>query len=211
MNHQAAIAVEVFTFAGDDDLRVRHFGGNEWLGADEVFQSLVFPDAPEEQNRGFLVVRRRAIRRTAEADVRDNVHDLGGKSALPDKNLLHLLRVHDQPRSPPKTEVHDRLRRFPRDPVADVVARVVCRHDERIPSQEWQDRVEPEVPVLQVNDIRGERVDLTDQRAAEEELTPWMTQPRLVKRVKRDLRIEFREIRRRHVARQHEQHRRETG
>ena len=90
-----------------------------------------------------------------------------------------------------------------------MVARVVCGHDERIPSQERQERVEPQVPVLQVNDIRGERLELSDQLAAEEELTAWLTQPRLVKGVKIDLRIEFREIRRRHVLRQQEQHRRQ--
>ena len=96
MNHQAAIPAEVFALAGDDDCRVRQFSRDERLRTNEVFQSLVVPDAAEEQNRLVRLARPRAIRRTLQADVRDNIHVVRRDPALADDDLLHLFRVHDE-------------------------------------------------------------------------------------------------------------------
>ncbi len=158
VGHQPAIVVEIFASPANDDLGRRDASVDDRLGANEKLQPLVLPNAAEKQNircGGFVGNRRRRIRR-AQRDVGHEIHAVGRKFQLIDDAIAYVLRVNDQPIRSAVAVVKDALRRLARCGVARVVAGVVDGGHQWKTPQQRQPQVEPQVAVVEVNDIRLE-------------------------------------------------------
>ena len=78
--------------------------------------------------------------------------------------------------------------------IADVVARVVNRHHDRIGLQPGQCEIEPEMSILEMDHIRPKTANLLQQSGDDCELPQWLPQPRLFKRPVSDGRVQQRLI-----------------
>ena len=124
-----------------------------------------------------------------------DMNELRTNPALIDEHPLQRLSMDDELGRTPITKIHDRLWSLLRGRVAGVVPRVVDGQNQREPSQEWKETVEPQVTLLKVNHIRIECLDASDEVPAGAKLADRLSQARLVETLNAHSGIEGRDPR----------------
>jgi len=81
-------------------------------------------------------------------------------------------------------KIHNHLRRLLRTPIADVVPGVVNREHQGIPRQQWQCKVEPQMPMLRMDHIWIEVPDVLKNCVDHPNLLQGLTESRLTEGLK---------------------------
>ena len=100
--------------------------------------------------------------------------------------VLDLLGVSDQRVRSSEGALHCHRRRLLPSAVAWVGSGIMDRDHQRVASEQWQSQVEPEMPLLNVHDIRGEPPDLSHQLETGTQLAQRLAKAGLVERRKLD-------------------------
>src|SRR5215472_5102643 len=128
IHHHPAIAGKSLALTRDDNLCVRNLRGDEWLGANQKFQSFVFPDAAKKKHgRRMVVVWLALDQRVTQAYMRDYMDRFIRDAAAASELLLHEIRMHNDLIGATLAEIENPLRSLAGRFVSGMAAAVVDR------------------------------------------------------------------------------------
>src|SRR6266498_1771584 len=115
---------------------------------------------------------------------RDDVDDLAGNVQLIDNQMLLLLAMHNDLIGPMIAKIHNHLRRLLCIPIANMMPRIVNCDYQRIPSQQWQPKVEPQMSMLEMDHIWIEAPNLLKNPIDQLNLLKGLPQSRFIEKLK---------------------------
>jgi hypothetical protein len=96
----------------------------------------------------------------AKHDVWDDMDNLAGDTQLINNYLLQLIAVHNDLIGAMIAKICNHLRRLLRTSIAGVVPGIMNRNHQGISLQQWQGKVEPQMPMLKMDHIWIEVLDV---------------------------------------------------
>jgi hypothetical protein len=185
VDHHFAITIQAFPLSGYDYLCVRDSRRYEGFRANQVLEALVRPNASEEQHgRRAGVPFVGCVFVLSELNVGNHVHAGFRQSILSKHKALDLLRVDDDVIGAADANIQYPLRRHFRRLVSGVNPNIMDGQHEAASGKKSQREVEPELALLQVNDIRTKVPHFPADGFGRSGLSHWLPQPRRTKRPK---------------------------